>query len=423
MQQRRNMNTSKELVQTVTTLATQDFEPHYGELEDTFESSARWRPVRTVGSRLWLDTGDVEGAAQYWTGEFEALTTNNSLLNREVQKGIYDDLIETCAQALSGLPDLDRQQLVTEIALVLNAYHGLRLVERFDARVSVELHTDLAYDLRKTVWYGRRLFNLCPQRFIVKVPLTPQGFLAARQLASEGVAVNFTLGFSARQNYLAASLAKPAFVNVFLGRLNSFITDNDLGEGENVGERATIASQDVVEELRHEEGVETQQIAASMRDGEQVAKLAGVDVITMPLSVADAFASGGSLADDVRPFGEQTHPVDLEREAEPLVRTLWDVPAPFRAAVRALQGMSLDEASSGGLRGFFEARGYPGLFPLWSEADTEAIRADGKIPEYDRWAARLAEGTVALDALMSESGLHTFAADQRALDERIQEHL
>jgi transaldolase len=312
--------------------------------------------------------------------------------------------------------------MVTEIALVLNAFHGLRLVERFDARVSVELHTDLAYDLKGTIWYGRRLFEICPQRFIVKVPLTPQGFLAARRLASEGITVNFTLGFSARQNYLAASLAQPAFVNVFLGRLNSFVANNGLGNGDNIGERATIASQDAVAELRELEGLATQQIAASMRDGEQVAKLAGVDVMTMPLSVAEAYASSDSLG-EARPFSEQAYPVDLEAEAEPLIRTLWDVPAPFRAAVRALQGLSLDEASGGGLRGFFGSRGYADLFPAWSEADTEAIEADGKIPDYERWASRLQEGSVALDALMSKSGLHHFAADQRALDARIQEHL
>jgi transaldolase len=417
------MNTSKKLIETVRTLATQGFEPHYGELEGAFESSARWRGVRAQGSHLWLDTGDIEGAAHHWCREFEALTTNNTLLNREVQKGIYDDLIEGCAASLGGLPDLDREQLVIEIALVLNAYHGLRLVERFDARVSVELHTDLAHDLERTVWYGRRLFEICPQRFIVKVPLTPQGFLAARRLASEGVRVNFTLGFSARQNYLAASLAEPAFVNVFLGRLNAFVADNELGEGENVGERATIASQEAVAGLRGEESLATRQIAASMRDGEQVAKLTGVDVMTMPLSVAEAFLSSASLADEARPFAEQAYPVELRAEAEPLVRALWEVPDAFRAAVRELRETSLAGASGDDLRAFFDARGYAGLFPSWSEADIEAIQADGKIPDYGRWASRLEEGSVALDALMSASGLHHFAADQRALDERIEEHL
>ena len=38
-----------------------------------------------LGSELWLDTGDIEAAAEPWTEEFTALTTNNTLLNAEVQ--------------------------------------------------------------------------------------------------------------------------------------------------------------------------------------------------------------------------------------------------------------------------------------------------------------------------------------------------
>ncbi len=417
------MNTSAELVRSVETLATQGFEPRYGELNEAFELNARWRALRRLGSRLWLDTGDVEGATRRWSREFEALTTNNTLLNREVQKGIYDDLVERSAASLSGFPDMDREQLIIEIALVLNAYHGLRLVERFDARVSVELHTDLAHDVERTVWYGRRLFGMCPRRFIVKVPLTPEGFLAARRLRAQGVRVNFTLGFSARQNYLAASLSQPSFVNVFLGRLNSFVAGNGLGEGENIGERATIASQRAIEDLRGRAGVNTHQIAASMRDGRQVARLAGVDVMTMPLGVAEGFLSPELSPDQVRHFREQTYPVKLETDSQALLTTLWDVPTEFRGVVRELQETSLDEMSGDDLRAFFDERGYPGLFPSWSEADVEAIEADGKIPDYGRWASRLEEGSVDLDALMSKSGLHRFAADQRALDSRIREHL
>lgn len=416
-------NHSAELVQTVKSLATQGFEPRYGELTGAFDSSPQWRTIRAFGSRLWLDTGDIDGADQFWSQEFEALTTNNTLLNREVQKGLYDELIEDWVTSLSRFSDLERQQLVIEIALVLNAYHGLRLVERFDAHVSVELHTDLARDKEGTVWYGRRLFDICPRRFFVKVPLTPEGYLAARELGSQGVRVNFTLGFSARQNYLAAALSEPAFVNVFLGRLNSFVASNGLGKGENIGERTTIGSQLAVEELRAYGGLSTQQIAASMRDGPQVTKLAGVDVMTMPLGVAEEFLSSESLLDEPRPFFEQEHPVDLEAEARDLVGPLFGVPAAFRETVQELRETDLDGISGDDLRALFETRGYPGLFPSWREEDVEAIQADGKIPDYERWASRLAEGSVALDALMSKSGLLSFATDQAALDDRIRSHL
>src|SRR5439155_10000355 len=129
-----------------------------------------------------------------------------------------DNLVAEAAAVVRGAaPGISPKDLILEIAFILNAHHGLRLVERFDAMVSVELHTDLAGDVERTVAYGKRYIAICPERFYVKVPLTPAGLLSARQLIAAGVPINFTLGFSARQNYLAALLTKPTFVNVFLG--------------------------------------------------------------------------------------------------------------------------------------------------------------------------------------------------------------
>ncbi|MBN2764675.1 MAG: hypothetical protein JXR41_16395, partial [Bacteroidales bacterium] len=49
-----------------------------------------WQALRDTGTELWLDTGDIEEAEANWSGEMSALTTNNTLLNNEIQKGIYD---------------------------------------------------------------------------------------------------------------------------------------------------------------------------------------------------------------------------------------------------------------------------------------------------------------------------------------------
>ena len=110
-----------------------------------------------------------------------------------------------------------------ELAFILNARHGLRLVEQFDAYVSVEEHTALANDVETAVEVARRYHEICPERFIVKIPFTPAGLLATRRLSDEGIAINHTLGFSARQKYVIARVGRPAYVNVFMGRLGSFV--------------------------------------------------------------------------------------------------------------------------------------------------------------------------------------------------------
>jgi len=356
-----------------------------------------------------------------WSSEFDALTTNNTLLNKEVQKGIYDDLIRKAADVIRrAAPQIDERDLVIEIAFVLNGYHGLRLVERFDAHVSVELHTDIANDVDRTVAYGKRFYAVCPERFFVKVPLTSAGFLAARKLGEAGVPVNFTLGFSARQNYVAALLSRPRYVNVFMGRLNSFVADRELGDGKNVGEKATLATQRQIVALRKAGRTETRLIGASMREGSQVAALAGVDVLTMPLKVAAEYreAPDSGVSSQVETDPSVTLAAGV-RFDDFNGTTLWDVSEAFKAAVDGLLSKDVDTLGPRDLETYFGKAGFGGFLPEWTQEDNEAIAKDGKIPVYERWKDSLSSKTIGMDALMSISGLHSFATDQKALDDRI----
>jgi transaldolase len=184
-----------------------------------------WQKLKDVGTELWLDTGDMLEAEKIWTAEMTALTTNNTLVNKEIQKGIYDDFI---AEAIEIVKHLPQKEQIIEIAFILNARHGLRLAKKFGGMVSVELHTDLAHKIDATIEYGKRYFDICPDQFIVKVPYTAAGLIAARKLREEGVKINFTLEFSARQNVLVAAITRPNYLNVFLGRIGAYISDTDL---------------------------------------------------------------------------------------------------------------------------------------------------------------------------------------------------
>ena len=106
-----------------------------------------------------------------WTQEFSALTTNNTLLNKEVQTGRYNSLVSKAAQILAAYPQLTEQERMLEFAFILNAWHALRLVEKFDAYVSVEEHTALANDVEQAIDYAKRFYAVCPERFIIKIPL------------------------------------------------------------------------------------------------------------------------------------------------------------------------------------------------------------------------------------------------------------
>lgn len=383
-----------------------------------------WSRLGEVGTELWLDTGDMDDAERLWSAEFTALTTNNSLLSKEVSKGIYDQLIQDTVNELREAdPSVDDATLVKEIGILLNAHHGLRLVQKFGCKVSVELHTDLANDLEGSLDVGRRLYAVCPSHFIVKVPLTPAGILIARRLVSEGIPINFTLEFSARQNFVVASIANPDYVNVFLGRLNSFVADHGLGDGKMIGEKATLSSQRELLALR-EAGGQTKQIAASMREAAQVATLAGVDVFTMPIAVAEGMPGLGLDISTINSQARVDPAVQLNPDVDAaVVNALWEVSDELRTTVAALNEEALDSFSGDDLARFFRERGHQDLFPDWSADDLQAIADDGKIPSYPRWREAFEAGQVGLDAALNAAGHAAFAADQETLDARIRSML
>lgn len=373
-----------------------------------------WKNLNNTGTEIWLDTGDIELASGLWTKEMSALTTNNTLLNTEIQKGIYDNLIPELRELVK---DFSADEQVKEIAFILNAYHGLRLVKKFGGLVSVELHTDTADDLDAIVEYGKRYYDICPDHFLVKVPFTATGLLGARKLGEAGVRVNFTLEFSARFNVLVSLIARPAYCNVFMGRLAAYMIDNDLGDGKWVGEKAVISSQRWIDKLAVEDQVKTKLIVASLREAEQLKSLAGVNVYTIPPAVAK---DGRNILDGI--FDSQVnndYKAEFFNDNEEKFRfdTIWAIKD---EEVRF--GRYIDEnvpATGGELSAIARNMGCGDIFPELTEEELKWIKEDGKIPKHSRWAGRIAKGELAVDTLLSLAGLATFAQDQQKLDRRI----
>ncbi|MHC4919551.1 MAG: transaldolase family protein [Planctomycetota bacterium] len=408
-----------------------DYQPPDSGLRDTFPSEAVWQSMRSAGTALWLDTGDVDAIHKLWTREFDALTTNNTLLNKEVQKGIYDRLVPDAAKVIRDADaaggaggSISDDLLVQEIAFILNAVHGLKLVSTFGADVSVELHTNVAFDPDASFQYGKRFAAICPEHFIVKVPLTPEGLIAARRLRDDGVRINFTLGFSARQNRLIAAFSRPNWVNVFMGRLNAFVKNNGLGDGNNVGEKATLASQRMLLDLNRARGTNTLQIGASIRNGPQCFDLSGVDALTIPTAAAQEFKDMNPDKDaivnkvEIDPTVTLDAGFDLEKDG---LSALWSVTNELEAAVDALE---YGETVTGDdIRQHFRDHGVPDLFPDMTTADRDRIQQETKIPKRDTWRDRVAAGSASWDGLLTEAALMSFAQDQAALDDRIRKFL
>ena len=86
--------------------------------------------------------------------------------------------------------------------------------------ISMEVGADTSQDMLDE---ARRLIGLFGDCVTIKVPCTPEGLKACKELAKQNVRVNVTLIFSAAQAILA-SKAGATYVSPFVGRVddNSF---------------------------------------------------------------------------------------------------------------------------------------------------------------------------------------------------------
>lgn len=384
------------------------------------ESNELLAKLVSLGTELWVDTGELELARSIWKKELTSVTTNNTLANQVVQKGVMDEVIEeTVGKLRDAAPDLSEKERVMEIGFAINCKIAMRLAGAFRCKVSVELHPSISRDIEKTIYYARRYYRVCPEFFYVKIPLTPEGYLAVRKLRKEGIPINFTLGFSARQNYLAARLSNPNYVNVFLGRLNQVVVDNAMGTGKWVGEKTTLATQEAISRLRNQyPSIQTKLIGASIRSGDQVAALAGLDVLTIPPAAMKSFLESGRTPDQVTSGLDKNEAAGIEPDEAGRFAKLWDIPDSFETFVGILlKNDRLESLSGDELVAMCEDYDVD-LFHRFSPEDLQKIYDCGKIPKIGNWP-----DNVALDNLMTQSALQSFAKDQDALDDRIRSFL
>ena len=146
--------------------------------------------------------------------------------------------------------------------------HIARICEIVDGPVSAET---VAMTRDQIVEDGRRLAAIAPN-VVVKVPVMTEGLAATKQLASEGIAVNMTLVFSAPQAIMAAR-AGARYISPFVGRFDD-IAEDGLAQ---LSEIVTCVN-------NYDCGHEVEIIAASVRNPFHVAQAAlmGADIATVP---------------------------------------------------------------------------------------------------------------------------------------------
>src|SRR6202142_3095456 len=158
------------------------------------------------GQSVWLDYIRRDLIA---TGELKRLVKEDGLRGMTSNPAIFEKAIAGSAdysQELDELgkrKDLDAKGIIEQIAIrdIQDAADALRGVydqtKRRDGYVSLEVSPYLAHKTQETIEEARRLWKAVGrENVMIKVPGTPEGIPAIRQLISEGININVTLLFA-----------------------------------------------------------------------------------------------------------------------------------------------------------------------------------------------------------------------------------
>ncbi len=189
--------------------------------------------------KFFLDSANLEEIkrASAW-GVIDGVTTNPSLIAKE------------------GVPLEDQIRRICGI---------------IDGDISAEV---IATDAKGMIAEGRSLAKV-HRNIIVKVPLVPEGIIAAAAFAKEGIRTNVTLCFSAAQAILAA-------------KANAYIVSPFIGRVDDMGWPGVDVLSDILTIYKNY-GFQTQVLAASVRGPlhlVQAAK-AGAHIVTLTPKVLE----------------------------------------------------------------------------------------------------------------------------------------
>jgi len=142
-------------------------------------------------------------------------------------------------------------------------------VENFPISAEINPHLD---DAKEMVQEGKKIAALS-SNFIIKIPCTEPGLIAARELEKEGVRTNITLVFSPSQALQPARIGAK-FVSPFVGWK------------ENSGEDTNQYIKDIVD-IYKGYNYDTEIIVAALRNGKQIvdAAKAGAHIVTCGFDV------------------------------------------------------------------------------------------------------------------------------------------
>src|SRR5437762_1355060 len=253
-------------------------------------------------TKVVADTGDFESIKSFRPQD---ATTNPSLIFAATQKPQYVHLLEEVLRERkkSGLTSAAQIEDIIDHLLI---QFGCEILKIVPGRISTETDARFSFDVQGSIKKARRLIDLYrergigPERVLIKIASTWEGFLAAEQLQKEGIHCNMTLLFSLVQGARAAEV-KAQLISPFVGRIYDWYkkeNKRDYQPAEDPGVQSVKEIYTYYKKLNYR----TEVMGASFRNKGEILELAGCDLLTISPQL-------------LKELKESTEPV--ERKLEP----------------------------------------------------------------------------------------------------------
>ena len=254
----------------------------------------------SASTTVVVDTADLDLVSRWKARD---ATTNPSLILKAAHDARHGALLRQAQAA----PAHHAEERIDRLLVAF----GVEILQRVPGRVSTEVDARLSFDTAATLARARRLIALYAaqgvprERVLIKIASTWEGIAAARVLQQEGIACNLTLLFNFEQARACAD-AQVQLISPFVGRITDWYRQQ-LGAGWDDAARRGANDPGVRSLLRiwryyKQHGVRTEVMGASFRNLDQIAALAGCDLLTIAPALLD------ELADSARPMPRQLDP-------------------------------------------------------------------------------------------------------------------
>jgi transaldolase len=160
--------------------------------------------LRDFGQSVWMDyisRGVIKsGELKRLIDEdgLSGVTSNPTIFDKSIAgSNDYDETIAKLTREAKDATAIMWKLMIEDVRAAADAFYPV--YQKFDGRdgfVSIEVSPHLAYDTKGTIEDAKRLWQEVDRpNIFIKVPGTPEGLPAIRQLISEAINVNITLLF------------------------------------------------------------------------------------------------------------------------------------------------------------------------------------------------------------------------------------